>query len=126
MKKVVATNKAPSAIGPYSQAIQAGDFLFASGQIPIDPKTGQMAEGSIEEQTKLVLENIEGLLEGAGFAMGQIVKTTVFVLNMENFAPVNGVYAQYFTENPPARSFVAVKELPKGAQIEIEVVAWKG
>ncbi|MDR2137803.1 MAG: RidA family protein [Synergistaceae bacterium] len=126
MKKIIATDKAPSAIGPYSQAIQAGDFLFASGQIPIDPKTGQIAQGSIEEQAKLVLDNVKGLLEAAGFTMKQVVKTTVFVVNMENFAPVNGVYAQYFGDVPPARSFVAVKELPKGAQVEIEVVAWKG
>ena len=126
MKKIIATDKAPAAIGPYSQAIQAGDFLFASGQIPLDPKTGQMAEGSIEEQAKLVLENVKNVLESAGFTMQQVVKTTVFVTSIDNFAPVNGVYGQYFAENPPARSFVAVKELPKNAQVEIEVVAWKG
>jgi 2-iminobutanoate/2-iminopropanoate deaminase len=85
-----------------------------------------LATGSIEEQAKLVLENVKRIVEGAGFTMQQIVKTTVFVTNMENFAPINGVYAQYFAENPPARSFVAVKELPKGAQVEIEVIAWKG
>lgn len=126
MKKIIATDKAPAAIGPYSQAIQAGDFLFASGQIPLDPKTCQMAEGSIEEQAKLVLENVKNVLESAGFTMQQVVKTTVFVTSIDNFAPVNGVYGQYFAENPPARSFVAVKELPKNAQVEIEVVAWKG
>jgi 2-iminobutanoate/2-iminopropanoate deaminase len=126
VKKIIATDKAPAAIGSYSQAIQAGDFLFASGQIPLDPKTGQIATGSIEEQAKLVLENVKNVLEGAGFTMQQVVKTTVFVTSMDNFAPINGVYAQYFAENPPARSFVAVKELPKAAQVEIEVVAWKG
>jgi len=126
MKKIVATDKAPAAIGPYSQAIQAGDFLFASGQIPLDPKTGESVTGSIEEQAKRVLENVKGLLEGAGFTMEQVVKSTVFVTTMENFAAVNGVYVQYFAENPPARSFVAVKELPRGAQVEIEVIAWKG
>jgi 2-iminobutanoate/2-iminopropanoate deaminase len=126
MKKIIATDKAPAAIGPYSQAIQAGDFLFASGQIPLDPKTGQAATGSIEEQAELVLENVKNILESAGFTMQQVVKTTVFVTSMDNFAPINGVYARYFAENPPARSFVAVKELPKAAQVEIEVVAWKG
>jgi 2-iminobutanoate/2-iminopropanoate deaminase len=126
MKKIIATDKAPVAIGPYSQAIQAGDFLFASGQIPLDPKTGQIAAGSIEEQAKQVLENIKCLLESAGFTMQQVVKTTVFVTSMDNFAPINEVYARYFGENPPARSFVAVKELPKAAQVEIEVTAWRG
>jgi 2-iminobutanoate/2-iminopropanoate deaminase len=126
MKKIIATDKAPAAIGPYSQAIQAGDFLFASGQIPLDPQTGQMATGSIEEQAKLVLENIKNVLESAGFTMQQVVKTTVFATSMDNFAAINGVYGQYFAENPPARSFVAVKELPKAAQVEIEVVAWRG
>jgi 2-iminobutanoate/2-iminopropanoate deaminase len=126
MKKIIATDKAPVAIGPYSQAIQAGDFLFASGQIPLDPKTGQMVTGSIEEQAKQVLENIKCLLESAGFTMQQVVKTTVFATSMDNFAPINEVYARYFGENPPARSFVAVKELPKAAQVEIEVTAWRG
>ena len=126
MKKIIATDRAPGAIGPYSQAIQAGDFLFVSGQIPLDPKTGQMAAGPVEEQAKLVLENVKNILESAGFTMQQAVKTTVFVTSMDNFAPINGVYAQYFAENPPARSFVAVKELPKSAQVEIEVTAWRG
>ena len=126
MKKIVVTDKAPGAIGPYSQAIQAGDFLFASGQIPLDLKTGQMVTGSVEDQARCVLENVKGVLEGAGFTLQQVIKTTVFATSMEYFAAVNGVYAEYFNENPPARSFVAVKELPKGASVEIEVVAWKG
>jgi 2-iminobutanoate/2-iminopropanoate deaminase len=126
MKKIIATDKAPAAIGPYSQAIQAGDLLFASGQIPLDPQTGQMAAGSIEEQAALVLKNLKNILESAGFTMQQVVKTTVFATNIDNFAPINGVYGQYFAENPPARSFVVVKELPRAAQVEIEVVAWKG
>jgi 2-iminobutanoate/2-iminopropanoate deaminase len=126
MQKIIATDKAPAAIGPYSQAVQAGDFLFASGQIPLDPKTGQITAGSVEEQAEFVLENVKNILESAGFTMEQVVKTTVFVTNMDNFAPINGVYARYFSENPPARSFVAVKELPRAAQVEIEVVAWKG
>jgi 2-iminobutanoate/2-iminopropanoate deaminase len=126
MKKIISTDKAPGAIGPYSQAVQAGDFLFASGQIAIDPQTGQMTAGSVEEEAKRVLENVKGVLEGAGFTMQQVVKTTVFAASMDDFSAVNGVYAQYFGENPPARSFVAVKALPKGAKVEIEVVAWKG
>ncbi|MDR1378034.1 MAG: RidA family protein [Synergistaceae bacterium] len=126
MKKIVSVDKAPAAIGPYSQAVQAGDFLFASGQIPLDPKTGQLLTGTIEEQAKLVLENVKNIIEGAGFTMQQVVKTTVFVTNIENFASINGIYARYFAETPPARSFIAVKELPRGAQVEIEVTAWKG
>jgi 2-iminobutanoate/2-iminopropanoate deaminase len=125
MKKIIATDKAPGAIGPYSQAVQAGELLFASGQIGLDPRTGQMVTGGIEEETARVLENVKGLLEGAGFSLRQVVKTTVFGVSMDDFAAVNGVYARYFAENPPARSFVAVKELPKGARIEIEVVASK-
>jgi 2-iminobutanoate/2-iminopropanoate deaminase len=126
MKKIISTDKAPGAIGPYSQAVQAGDFLFASGQLAIDPQTGQMVTGSVEDEAKRVLENIKGLLEGAGFTMQQVVKTTVFAASMDDFAAVNGVYTQYFGENSPARSFVAVKTLPKNAKVEIEVVAWKG
>ncbi|MDR2527399.1 MAG: RidA family protein [Synergistaceae bacterium] len=126
MKQIVATDKAPVAIGPYSQAVRAGDFLFASGQVPFDPKTGQLVTGSIEAQAEQVLKNVKAIVESAGFTMQQVVKATVFVTDMGNFAPVNGVYSRYFAENPPARSFVAVKELPRGAQVEIEVVAWKG
>ena len=125
MKKIVATNKAPAAIGPYSQAVQAGNFLFASGQIPLDPETGQLVTGTIEEQTKRVLDNVKALLESAGYTMRDVVKTLVFATSMDYFAPINGVYAQYFPEEPPARSFVAAKELPKGATLEIEVIAWK-
>ncbi len=126
MKKIIATDKAPGAIGPYSQAIQAGNFLFASGQIPLDPATGQLATGGIEDQARRSLENVKAVVEGAGFTMQQIVKTTVFITTMDNFAAVNGVYTEYFKETPPARSCVAVKELPKGALVEVEVVAWKG
>jgi len=126
MKKIIATDKAPKAIGPYSQAVQAGDFLFASGQIPLDPVTGQMVTGSIQDEAKQVFENVKGLLEGAGYSMQQVVKALVFAADMNDFAAINEVYAQYFTENHPARSFVSVKGLPKGARIEVEVVAWKG
>ena len=125
MKKIVSTDKAPAAIGPYSQAVQAGQFLFASGQIPLDPKTGKMVSGSVQDQAVCVLENVKGVLEGAGYSLQDVVKTTVFATDMANFAAVNGVYLRYFGENPPARSFVAVKALPKDAQVEIEFVAWK-
>ena len=126
MKKIINTDKAPAAIGPYSQAIQAGDFLFTSGQIPLNPKTGEMEKGGIEAEAVQVLENLKAVVEGAGFTLQNVIKTTVFATDMANFAAVNGVYAKYFGENPPARSFVAVKELPKGSQVEIEAVAWKG
>ncbi|GHV33752.1 reactive intermediate/imine deaminase [Synergistales bacterium] len=126
MKKIIATDKAPSAIGPYSQAIQAGDFLFASGQIAIDPTSGQIVTGGVADEARRVLENVKGLLDGAGFTLQQVVKTTVFAASIEDFAVVNSIYAEYFGENSPARSFVAVKSLPKGALVEIEVVAWKG
>ena len=126
MKKVIVTDKAPGAIGPYSQAIQVGDFLFVSGQIPIDPATGQLVTGSIEDQARRALENVKGLLESAGYAMQHVVKSLVFAADMNDFAAINAVYAQYFAENPPARSFVAVKGLPRGAGVEIEVIAWKG
>jgi 2-iminobutanoate/2-iminopropanoate deaminase len=126
MKKVIATDVAPAAIGPYSQAVQAGDFLFASGQIPIDPQTGQIVAGGVEEQAKRALDNVKAIVEGAGFTMQQVVKTTVFVSAIENFSVINGIYTEYFKETPPARSFVAVKDLPKGALIEVEVVAWRG
>ncbi|NLL36975.1 MAG: RidA family protein [Fretibacterium sp.] len=126
MKKVVSTDKAPAAIGPYSQAIVAGDFLFTSGQIPLDPKTGEVVKSGIEAETTRTLENVKAVVEGAGFTMQQIIKTTVFATDMANFAAVNGIYAKYFGENPPARSFVAAKELPKGVHVEIEVVAWRG
>ena len=126
MKKAIVTDKAPGAIGPYSQAIQAGGFLFASGQIPIDPATGQLVTDSIENQARQVMENIKGLLEGAGYTMQHVVKALVFATDMNDFTAINGIYTQYFTENPPARSFVAVKDLPKGSKVEIEIVAWKG
>ena len=126
MKKIIVTDKAPGAIGPYSQAVQAGDFLFASGQIPLDPATGELITGSVEDQARRVLENVKGLLEAAGYTMENVVKALVFVTDINDFAAINGVYAQYFTDTPPARSFVAVRDLPKGAKLEIEVVAWKG
>lgn len=123
MKKVISTTKAPSAIGPYSQAIRLGTLVFTSGQIPIDPATGVLAEGGIKEQTRQSLLNVKAILEEAGLTMGSVVKTTVFMADMNDFADMNAVYAEFFTEPYPARSAVAVKTLPKGALVEIEVVA---
>ena len=123
MTKVISTGKAPSAIGPYSQAIQVGNFVYTSGQIPIDPATGVFVEGGIKEQTRQSLLNVKAILEEAGLKMGDVVKTTVFMADMNDFADMNSVYAEFFSEPYPARSAVAVKTLPKGALVEIEVVA---
>ena len=125
MKKVISTSKAPAAIGPYSQAIQVGNFLYTSGQIPIDPATGQFAEGGIKEQTRQSLLNVKAILEESGLTMSDVVKTTVFMADMNDFADMNSVYAEFFSEPYPARSAVAVKTLPKGALVEIEVVAYR-
>lgn len=123
MKKVISTPQAPAAIGPYSQAVQVGNLVFTSGQIPIDPATGQFAEGGIKEQTRQSLTNVKAILEEAGLSLSSVVKTTVFLADMADFADMNAVYAEFFTEPYPARSAVAVKSLPKGALIEIEVIA---
>ena len=123
MKKVIRTAKAPSAIGPYSQAIQVGGFVYTSGQIPIDPATGVFVEGGIKEQTRQSLLNVKAVLEEAGLTMADVVKTTVFMADMNDFADMNAIYAEFFSEPYPARSAVAVKTLPKGALVEIEVVA---
>ena len=125
MKKVISTTKAPAAIGPYSQAIQVGNLVYTSGQIPIDPATSTFVEGGIKEQTRQSLLNVKAVLEEAGLTMGDVVKTTVFMADMGDFADMNAVYAEFFSEPYPARSAVAVKTLPKGALVEIEVVAGK-
>ena len=122
-KKVIQTEKAPKAIGPYSQAIQAGNFLFLSGQIPLDPKTGELVKGDIRKQTQQVLENIKGVLESQGLGMEDIVKVTIFLKDIGNFNQVNEVYATYFPSSPPARSTVEVAKLPRDADIEIETIA---
>jgi len=122
-KKVIQTEKAPKAIGPYSQAIQAGNFLFLSGQIPLDPKTGELVKGDIRKQTQQVLENIKGVLESQGLGMEDIVKVTIFLKDIGNFNQVNEVYATYFPSSPPARSTVEVAKLPRDADIEIETTA---
>jgi 2-iminobutanoate/2-iminopropanoate deaminase len=123
MKKIISTTKAPSAIGPYSQAIQVGNLIYTSGQIPINPATGSFVEGGIKEQTRQSLLNVKAILEEAGLTLGNVVKTTVFMADMNDFSDMNAVYAEFFTEPSPARSAVAVKTLPKGALVEIEVVA---
>lgn len=117
------TPKAPAAIGPYSQAIKAGNLVYTSGQLPIDPSTGAFPEGGIKEQTRQSLLNVQAILEEAGLTMNNVVKTTVFMADMGDFADMNSVYAEFFSQPFPARSAVAVKTLPKGALVEIEVVA---
>ena len=123
MKKTISTTNAPAAIGPYSQAIQVGNLVYTSGQIPIDPTTVTLVGGGIKEQTRQSLLNVKAILEEAGMTMDNVVKTTVFMADMNDFADMNAVYAEFFSEPYPARSAVAVKTLPKGALVEIEVVA---
>jgi 2-iminobutanoate/2-iminopropanoate deaminase len=122
-KKIINTPHAPAPVGPYSQAVKSGPFLFCSGQIPIDPKTNQVVLGPVQDQAKLVLENIKGVLEAAGCGFENIVKTTIFLKKMSDFAAVNEVYSTYFKQNPPARSTIEVSALPKGVDVEIEVLA---
>jgi 2-iminobutanoate/2-iminopropanoate deaminase len=123
-RKVVQTAAAPAAIGPYSQAIVANGMVFCSGQIAIDPVTGGFdASASVEVQTRRVLDNLRAVLEAAGSSMAHVVRTTIFLTDMSDFATVNGVYETYFTNEPPARATVAVKDLPKGAKVEIDAIA---
>ena len=123
--KAVHTTQAPAAIGPYSQAIEVNGFVFASGQIPIDPATGEFVEGGIQEQTRQALTNASNILKQAGTDLAHVVKTTVFLSSIADFAAMNEIYAQFFTEPYPARSAVAVKDLPQGALVEVEVLAVK-
>ena len=123
MREVIATEHAPAAIGPYSQGIRANGFVFASGQIPIDPATGNILGGDIAEQTERVLTNVSEILRAAGTTMDRVVKTTVFLKNMSDFASMNDVYARFFGKEPPARSTVEVSRLPKDVLVEIEVIA---
>ena len=124
MKKVISTTKAPAAIGPYSQAIEANGFVFASGQIPVNPETGEIPAG-IEAQAEQVMKNMKNLLEAAGTSIDQVVKTCVFIKNMDDFATINGIYAKYFAKDCPARSCVEVARLPKDVLIEIEAIVAK-
>lgn len=123
--KAISTNNAPAAIGPYSQAIEVNGFVYASGQLPIDPATGVFPEGGIKEQTAQSIKNAQMILEAAGTDLKHVVKTTVYLANMSDFAAMNEVYSQFFSEPFPARSAVAVKDLPKGAMVEVEVLAAK-
>ncbi|WP_371364992.1 2-iminobutanoate/2-iminopropanoate deaminase [Sporomusa rhizae] len=123
MKKVVHTDSAPKAIGPYSQAIKANGFLFISGQLPVVPATGEFAEGGIEAQTRQSLENLKAILAAEGLTFANVVKTSVFLKDMNDFAAMNGVYATYFTAEAPARACVQVARLPKDAMVEIELIA---
>jgi len=125
MKKVIFTENAPKAIGPYSQAIEMNGFLYISGQVPIDPATGKLVEGEIKEQTERVMKNIGAILEAAGYNYSDVVKCTCLLSDMANFSIMNEIYGQYFTENPPARAAFGVVKLPLGALIEIEVIAAK-
>lgn len=125
MKKVIATTKAPAAIGPYNQAIQVGNMLFASGQLGLDPATGNFPEGGVKEQTIQSFQNVKAILEEAGFSINDVVKTTVYLADMTDFAAMNEIYASQFEGDFPARSAVAVKTLPKNALVEVEVIAVK-
>ena len=123
--KQIATNNAPAAIGPYSQAIQVGNFVFVSGQLPVDPATGEFAQGGIKELTRQSIPHIQHILKEAGLTMADVVKTTIFLADMADFADMNSVYAEFFQAPYPARSAVAIKTLPKNARVEIECIAAK-
>jgi 2-iminobutanoate/2-iminopropanoate deaminase len=126
MKKVVATDKAPKAIGPYSQAVMYNGLAYLSGQIPLDPGTGQLVEGDIAAQTTRVLENLKAVLEACGSGLDRVVKTTVYIKDMGEFAKMNEVYGKYFSENPPARSTVEAARLPRDVRVEIDAIAMVG
>lgn len=123
MRDVMATDRGPKAIGPYSQAIKANGFIFASGQIPLDPRTQQLVEGDIARQTERVLENLKGIVEAAGSSLDRALKTTVFLADLKDFAAMNEVYGRYFPSSPPARSTVEVARLPRDVRVEIELIA---
>jgi 2-iminobutanoate/2-iminopropanoate deaminase len=123
MKKIISTSEAPGAIGPYSQAVRSGSFLFCSGQIPLDPKSGQIVPGDIAAQTRRVLDNIGAILKAGDLTFDDVVKTTIFLTNLGDFQTVNEIYGSYFNQDPPARSTVQVAALPKGVNVEIEVIA---
>ncbi|WP_243374480.1 RidA family protein [Geotalea sp. SG265] len=125
-KEIIATDRAPKAIGPYSQGVRAGGFVFFSGQIPLDPATGEMRGATCAEQAELVMDNIGAMLGAAGLDFSSVVKTTIYLTDLANFAAVNEIYGRRFANEPPARSTVEVKGLPKGALVEIEVIAYAG
>jgi 2-iminobutanoate/2-iminopropanoate deaminase len=123
VKEIISTENAPRAIGPYSQAVRAGALVFASGQIPIDPRTGEFVSGGVPEQTEQVLKNLSAVLEAAGAGLDQVVKTTVFLADMDDFGAMNDVYGRFFSKNPPARATVQAARLPRDARVEIEALA---
>ena len=123
MKQIISTDRAPRAIGPYSQAVRAGNLVFASGQIPIDPATGEFVAGGIAEQTEQVMRNLRAVFQAAGVELSQIVKTTVFLEDMNDFTAMNEAYGRFFSENPPARATVQAARLPRDAKVEIEAIA---
>jgi 2-iminobutanoate/2-iminopropanoate deaminase len=123
MKEIVTTDQAPAAIGPYSQAVAANGFLFCSGQVALDPRSGQMVGGGVQAETERALENLKGVLAARGLGFDDVVKTTVFLASMDDFAKMNEIYAKYFKEKPPARATVAALGLPKGARVEVECTA---
>lgn len=125
MKKIIATDKAPAAVGAYSQAIEADGTLYISGQLPMNPETGKIVEGGVKEQTRQALENVKAILEAAGYSLQDVVKSTCLLSDIANFQDFNGVYADYYTENPPARAAFAIRDLPLGVLIEIETIAVK-
>jgi 2-iminobutanoate/2-iminopropanoate deaminase len=125
-REIISTDKAPAAVGPYSQAVRAGDFVFAAGQVAIDPAVGKLIEGNVAAQTRQVLTNLSAVLEAAGSSLDRVVKTTVFLKDMGQFKAMNTVYAQFFPSDPPARSTVEVVALPLGALVEIEAIAIAG
>ncbi len=126
LRETIQTEQAPQAIGPYSQAVKAAGLVFASGQIPIDPKTGQFVEGGISEQTEQVIKNLSAVLDAAGTGLDRVVKTTVFLADMQEFAAMNEVYGRFFSEEPPARATVEAARLPRDARVEIEAIALEG
>jgi 2-iminobutanoate/2-iminopropanoate deaminase len=123
VKQIIATDRAPKAIGPYSQAVRAGNLVFASGQIPIDPETGEFVPGGIAEQTEQVLRNLTAVFEAAGLGLNEVIKTTVFLADMDDFTAMNEVYGRFFAEQPPARATVQAARLPRDARVEIEAIA---
>ncbi len=122
-RRVIATQNAPQALGPYSQAIRSGEFIFCAGQVGLDPATGKLVDGGVQEQTRRVLQNLSAVLEAAGSSLSRVVKTTVFLVNLDDFKAMNEVYAEFFPSAPPARSTVQVGRLPAGALVEIEAIA---
>ncbi len=123
MKQIISTDRAPRAIGPYSQAVSSGNLVFASGQIPIDPATGEFVAGGIAEQTEQVMRNLRAVFEAAGVELSQVIKTTVFLADMEEFTAMNEIYGRFFGENPPARATVQAARLPRDARVEIDAIA---